>query len=215
MTKKSKNSPIFLFTGTIALCVLSFFVTDVSTVSIDEAARVRCTDVDHQSLSTRETLGVALNGPCSKTEENSEDRLNFAVMSGVYSHWMDSCPAESLDWCSQALRARHIQLQYDLLERIQSPIERAQALQLACTTPENAEAVRHLMGADESVDTLILEGCFMRKDDFERQLVAALDKEELRTTALLLAAAYQVALPQKALSDKDALLSQWLMSSKR
>ena len=49
------------------------------------------------------------------------------------------------------------------------------------------------MGPDESVDALILEGCFMRKDDFERQLLAALDKEELRTTAILLAAAHQVA----------------------
>ena len=215
MSNRPRSAHYVLILGALLLCVLSVWTTEIWTPNEHSAVRYSCDAQAMEAQSVPSPLDVALLGPCATSSESSESRLNYAALTGDSNHWIDSCDAERLDWCTQALRARHIQLQYDLLERIQNPNERAQALQTACIDPVNAEAIRQLLQDEDSVDTLFLEGCYMSTESLQLRLHQALDRPDLRTTALLLLAANQMPLPDGFQPEESPLLSHWLMSSRR
>ena len=215
MSNRPRTAYYILILGAAVLFLLSVRTTQIWAPNENAAVQYRCQAQAMEAQSVTRSFDVAFWGPCATSSARSESRLNYAALTGDSNHWMDSCDSEMLDWCTQALSARQILLQSDLLERIKNPNERAQALQTACINPVNAEAIRQLLENEDSVDALFLEGCFMKAEPFQLRLHQALEHPELRTTALLLLSANQMPLPDGFQSEESPILSHWLRSSRR
>ncbi|MGC6509880.1 MAG: hypothetical protein ACON4U_15755 [Myxococcota bacterium] len=215
MSVLRSNSSLLLMLGAIVLCVLSILKTAFFKPNVTPAKSLTCLDLDDAGKLLTGSIGVALNGPCTVSDETVEDRLDFAALTGVDAHWVSTCQVGMMDWCTQALRTRQIEIQHELFERIKNPDERAQALQSACIDPENAKAVRALLGDRISVDTLYLDACYMPPEPLNSTLVDSLKNPALRTTALHLLAAHDMTLPEDFPSEWAPLFSHWLRSSNR